>query len=174
MHKAVKITYTQISIAFLLLFLFSVSLLTIWYQSKINTEIIIARDVAMLASLFKNIDETCKIIDFKYNHNYIDFLNVIAFEGSEVGTMILQRPQQWKGPYVRENLTIQGKLYQVIKNKNGYYVVPGDGVKLQNGMVIGKDIKLNMQDDIEQMIQEQGMMNFQGKPLAARFDLQKK
>ena len=172
MRVALKQSYLQIIISLLLLLLFGISLITFWYQTKINTEIIITDDVATLATIFKKINKACTIIDFKYQQqNYIDFLNVISFKGSEIGTMNLKYPKKWRGPYLRDNPTVQGKHYQIVRTNQGYFIAPGNGVKLKNGAVIGKDIILDMNADIFAMMKNPAQLNFQGKPLAVHLDL---
>ena len=66
---------------------------------------------------------------------------VKSFEGSEVGSLNLAYPKKWQGPYLGDNPTFQGKAYQIIRTKNGYFVTPGDGIMLPNGLVIGRDFK---------------------------------
>jgi hypothetical protein len=133
-----------------------------------STDIIIADHIQMLSSIFTTINTTCGIIDFEHSRNYVDFLNVKSFVGSEVGSMNLENPQHWQGPYVDDNPTIQEKLYVVLKTKNGYYLVPDDGVELRNGAIIGKDLVLDNQTNIELLIQTRGQLNYKGRPLAAR------
>ena len=99
---------------------------------------------------------------------YIDFLNVGAFEGPVVGPMSLLEPKNWKGPYLRESLTVGGKEYQIIGTKKGYFIVPGDGVSLGNGKVIGKTLIINQNSDIEAMMRDPKALLSGDKPLAAR------
>lgn len=174
MRLALKQSCMQMGIVILLIFLFCMSLVTFWYQAKIYTDVIIAEDVVVLADIFKKINEECGIIDFRYEkQNYVDFLNVISFEGSEIGTMNLHSPEKWKGPYLRENPTVQGKYYQVVHTDKGYFIVPGDGVKLKNGKVIGKDIIFDKNADIEKMMEDPQKLLFQDKKLAAQIEVSK-
>ncbi len=174
MRRLFKQRFFHLSIILLLLFLFGITILTLWYQSKIYTELIIADDVASLAQILEKIDKDCTIDSFDYQQqNYVDFLNVITFEGSEVGTINLKYPGKWKGPYLRDNPTVQGKHYQVVQTQKGYYLAPGNGVKLQNGKVIGKDISLDKNANIDAMIEENGLLSFNGKPLAVKLIIKK-
>ena len=52
--------------------------------------------------------------------------------------------------------------------KKGYFIVPGTGVRLSNGKVIGKDIVLDEDADIEQMAADDQALRYRGKKLAAR------
>jgi hypothetical protein len=172
MQNALKQTFRQNGIILLLILLFCVTIFNFWHQSKNYTEVIIAEDIALLSALFKKINDDVGIVDFRYpQQNYIDFLNVISFEGSEIGTMIVHNPKKWKGPYVRDNPLVQGKYYQVVKTKYGYYITPGDGVRLSNGKVIGKDIVIDKNSDIEKMVHDPHLLQFKGRNLATKIEL---
>ena len=60
------------------------------------------------------------IYGFDYQKNPINFLNIKSFEGSEVTSMNLTFPDQWEGPYLSDNPTIQQKDYLIVKTKKGY------------------------------------------------------
>ncbi len=171
----IKQKYTQVAIVGLIFILCAITVINFWQQAKVYTNQIIAEDITVLSTVFNSIHHDCIIIDFQYQQqNYIDFLNVISFEGSEIGTMHLKYPHHWKGPYMRENPTIQGKYYQIVKTNMGFYIVPGNGVQLNNGKIIGKDILLDGKANINAMIQDKGILNFNGQPLAAYLDLSAK
>jgi hypothetical protein len=130
----------------------------------------IAENITALSSIFKNIHESCVIVDFVHDKNYIDFLNVITFEGNRVGSMDLEYPAKWKGPYVHQPLVSSGKEYQVVRTNKGYFVIPGDGVTLSNGKTIGKDIIITTKTDIAALAREPDALLSQNRPLAARID----
>lgn len=156
-----------IGTSLLLASLFVIALVNVFFRSKQLTGTLIADDVAKLAYIFKRIDQTCSIIDFDYQKNNINFLNVGSFTGSEVGPMNLTYPEKWEGPYLDDNPTMQDKEYQVVYTKKGYFVVPGDGVKLPNGNVVGVDIILDEDADIATLMRDKNGLTFQGKALAA-------
>lgn len=116
------------------------------------TDHVIHADIMQLQQVFSQIHKECYIIDFEHKRNYIDFLNVISFVGSEVGSMNLAFAKNWKGAYLKNNPTIQQKLYVVLKNKQGFFIVPDDGVVLDNGKVIGTDIKLGWESDMKSLM----------------------
>jgi hypothetical protein len=153
-------------ILFLGLFIFSV--MHLLRESRILASQIIATDVANLASVFKKIDDQCKIVDFDHQKSYIDFLNVGSFAGSQIGPMDLMFPNKWQGPYLKDNPSVQGKVYQVVRTRRGYFIAPADGIKLANGKIIGKDIVLNEKADIAAMAQSSEFLMYEGKPLAVR------
>jgi len=137
------------------------------YQVRTGADQLIAQEVQQLVEIFKRIDKKCEIIDFDYQKNPINFLNVKSFVGSEVASMNLAFPDQWEGPYLNDNPTIQQQTYMVVDTKKGYFITPGEGVVLANGKVIGKDIILDKDTDIPAMMQDKNMLMFEGKALAA-------
>jgi len=155
----------------LFIILVGVSLYKMFYNIKITSDVIIVQEVKELVEIFKRIDKECKIINFDYQKNNINFLNVEKFEGSEVGPMNLTYPQNWKGPYLKDNPTIQNKEYQIVRTKKGYFITPGDGVTLSNGKVVGKDIVLDENADIQKMMADEKALNFKGKALAAPLNI---
>ena len=159
-----------LAVVTVVLVLIIVGVVHLWHQSRIIGDIMISQEVTKLQKIFKRIDETCGIIGFEHERNYIDFLTVKAFVGSEVGAMNLARPDKWEGPYANDNPTIQERLFEIVRTAKGYYIVPGQGVKLNNGMVMGKSLNVAKDDDIERMIIPGGPLNFDGNALAARLD----
>lgn len=151
----------------LFILLVGVSLFQMFYDVKISSDIVIVQEVKELVEIFKRIDKKCKIIDFDYQKNPINFLNVQKFTGSEVGPMNLTYPKNWEGPYCEDNPVVQGKEYQIVRTKKGHFITPGEGVKLSNGKVIGKDIILDEDADITKMMTDEKFLNFEGKALAA-------
>ena len=154
--------------------LFAIAIFNVFFRSKIVTGRLIADDVANITLILKRIHQTCGIIDFDYQKNPINFLNVGSFESSEVGPMNLTYPKKWQGPYLDDNLTMQDKEYQVVYTKKGYFVTPGDGVKLPNGKIIGVDILLDENADIDVLSRDVNGLMFEGKALAAPLNLGKK
>ena len=136
-------------------------------RSKEIVDEVATRDVAQLQHIFNNINQTCKIISFDKQKNPIDFLTVKSFVGSEVGSMNLAHPKHWQGPYVKDNPEIKGDYYQVVVTNDGYFVTPGDGVKLASGKVIGTGIPLGKSADITALIKSGVLKDERGKALAA-------
>lgn len=125
-------------------------------------------DIVLLAGLFEQINNDCTILSFDGQKNPINFLTVGSFAGSEVGSMNLVHPERWRGPYLHDNAAIQGIEYQIVRTDAGYFIVPGEGVKLPNGQIIGKDLHLDATADIAKLVQEGQALNFKGKPLAVQ------
>ncbi len=150
------------------------SVVTFIYRSTYLTGIMITDEVLQLQNVFRKIHETCTIIDFDYQKNRINFLNVEKFLGSEVGPMNMVNPEKWEGPYLKNNPTIQEIEYQVVRTTKGYFITPGEGVKLPNGKVVGTDIILDESADIPAMMQDEMALMYQGKSLAAPLDLSRR
>ncbi|MBI2352647.1 hypothetical protein HYV11_00195 [Candidatus Dependentiae bacterium] len=133
-----------------------------------SSDSIIVQDIKKLQHIFLEIDKDCKIVNFEHVKNYIDFLTVQQFVGSQVGSMSLLHPSRWRGPYVTQTPTVDEQQYLVLKNKNGYYVIPGDGVVLANGKTIGKDIFLNEKTDIEALLRDPNGLRSKAGDLAIK------
>ena len=133
----------------------------------------VVEHITMLQKALNRVNDDCRIVDFEHEHNYVDFLTVKSFVGSEVGAANLLHPDGWKGPYLRDNFTMQEKQYEVLVNKQGHFVVPGKGVRLGNGNVIGTDIVLNRLSDIKELVTHPGgLQTIDGKALAAQINVQ--
>lgn len=141
-------------------------------QSGIITDKLIAEHVEELRSIMHKINADCTIMQVTRAPAAIDFLTVKSFAGQEVGPLQLMHPEKWQGPYLAQNLVVQGKAYEIIKNREGYYIVPGAGVRLAGGKVIGKDIIFTYDLDIETLINNKGGLEFEGRPLAVRLPMQ--
>ena len=151
--------------------LFLLAFFSLWRDKNRIPELIMHEHIQQLQAAFKDIDDTAGIINFEHQTNYIDFLNVISFEGSELGAMNLKDPSAWNGPYFHDNPTIQQIMYQIVHTKKGYFITPGPGVKLTNGKQIGKDIILDYDADIPSMIADSNYLEFEGKALAAPVEI---
>ncbi len=166
MTQQKKTSSYTIGIGLFLFILLIITCIAYWQQVRLFPEQMMSNDINQLAMIFNKINDTCGILDFQSDHTEVDFLNVIAFKGSEVGAMNLKFSSKWEGPYVRDNPTIQEKHYQIVKTKKGYFIIPGNGVALKNGLVIGKDIIIDKNTDITELIRNKSLVDSAGKPLA--------
>ena len=160
-----------ISVVSVLTLFVVLTFINVSYRARFNTGVLIADEVAQLQEIFQRIHQTCIIIDFDYQKNPINFLNVAEFTGSEVGPMNIVHPDRWQGPYLEDNPTIQAKEYQIVYTKKGYFITPGNDVKLPNGKVIGKDIILDEDANIPAMMIDEDALMFKKRALAAPLDL---
>jgi hypothetical protein len=171
-HDRVKIG-VSVLIGLILLGLFTYTVYFFWFQARHEINEFIATDTTRLTEILQRVDNQCEIMSFDQEKSYINFLNVGCFEGSEVGPMNLAYPKKWEGPYLKDNPTLQGFYYYVLKNKNGYYVVPGDGVKLSNGKVLGKDIVISSVTNIEELLKNEPGLWFNTTPLITKLTLKR-
>jgi hypothetical protein len=140
-------------------------------QARSHNDNQIAQQIQQLAGIFNRINDCCQITGFRYQRNYINFLTVARFEGSQIGSMNLAHPERWAGPYLDQNITIEGREYQIVTTKKGYFIIPGDGVKLANGQIIGKTLIINRESDIESLMSDsKALLSTHGQPLAARIE----
>lgn len=154
-----------------ILLLIGLSIKESFYDKRQISGCIITGDVVTLQKIFERIHQTCQIISFDYQKNPINFLNVKEFTSSEVGPMNLAYPKNWEGPYVEDNLEVQGKAYQVVRTKQGYFIIPGDGVVLPNGKKLGSEVPIDETTDIMALTQDNQSLNYNGKALAAPLNL---
>lgn len=157
-------------VVFVVLTVLSISVY--WYQSRTVIDEVVVRDLSVLQKIFVDINNTCHISGFDETINRVDFLNVGSFSGSELGAMNLYAPQNWHGPYLDDNPTVQGIYYQIVKTKHGYFLTPGNGVRLTNGLVVGTDIVLNADSDVNELIKIGKLHSHDGKPLAIAISIE--
>lgn len=139
----------MIASSFALLAIVSASLIFFMRDIRFSQDKVIVQHLKQLKQIFDEIDRTCRIVDFDHEKNFVDFLNVGSFSGSEVGSMNLMYPKKWNGPYLETNLTVQEKPYMIVKTYRGWYIMPADGVRLGNGKTIGKDLAITHKTDLE-------------------------
>jgi len=131
---------------------------------------LIAFDTHRISRTLKEIDEYCNILSVRSSRNSIDFLTVKEFVGSEVGCLNLAYPKQWKGAYFRDNPSIRGRVYEIVKAEEGFYVLPGQGVELPNGLEMGKDVIITPETKVEPLLDKDELLNYQGIALGKRLD----
>lgn len=143
-------------------------------QSKQHAQIV--EHIRTLSDIFKRINKSCQIVAFEKDKSDITFLNIKkdGFTGSQIGHMKLGEPKNWEGPYLEENPRIQDKYYQIVKAKQGYFIIPGDGVMLPNGKVINKDIIINEDTDMVALMNSDTGLSYNNQPLAALVSLTEK
>ena len=147
--------------------LIAIAIFSVRYKTKQFSGEAMVGDVAKLAAYFDQINKDCTILSFDFQQNPINFLTVGSFSGSEVGSMNLAHPEKWQGPYVPDNIAMQGKEYQIVRTDAGYFIVPGNGVILPDGKIIDKDLILGSKADIPELMLKGRSLNYDGKPMAA-------
>lgn len=125
----------------------------------------VKEDIRRLEQVLQAVDADCNILSIQGDRAIIDFLTVEKFTGSMVGPLNLAYPGKWQGPYLSQNPTIQQKFYEIVCGKDGYVLIPGHGVVLPNGLVIGKDIVITPQTLVNPMLAQGGRLNYKGQML---------
>jgi len=143
-----------IVVGLILLGLLSFTLFRFYQSARAVSQKVIASNVEQIGQALENIDATCEIVAILRDRALIDFLQVQAFAGNQIGPLQLRRPDKWQGPYIDHNLLMQNIPYELVKTREGFYVVPGNGVRLDNGKVIGHDIVFDAETDIGAYINE--------------------
>ena len=166
-----KINYPM-TMSLLFAAFFTLSIWMYMHKAKTLNDMLIADNVIQLAEIFETIHKDCTILSFEHQKNNINFLNVISFEGSEVGPMNLKYPDKCQGAYLKDNPTMQEQEYQIVKTDKGYFIAPGDGVRLSKGHIIAKDIILNKDTDFELLIKSGILVSGQWV-MAAKLELGK-
>lgn len=171
-HKSKQYRWILILSSLILGTILGITVYMTLFHVKKTRGALMVQEVAQLADIFKKIHQTAVIQSFDAPRSAINFLNVKSFAGSEVGPLNLLHPDKWQGPYLPDNLTMQTKEYELVRAKDGkYYIVPGEGVTLPNGKIVGKDISFDENTDFVALMQKDGDLNFEGRPMAAVIDL---
>lgn len=125
-------------------------------------------DMNRIERILHNIDKTCEILGTQGGSAAIDFLTIKTFTGSMVGGVDLAHPKNWRGPYLEQNPTMQGRFYELAKAKDGYFIIPGKNVMLPNGVVIGRDLIVSAKNSLEKHTKIGGFLNYKGIKLAVK------
>lgn len=141
------------------------------YRQKTDAAALIKEHIFLLKEALEKVHHDCTILDFDAQKNPINFLNVAAFSGSQVGPMNLMHPEKWQGPYVKDNPTLYHIAYQVVVTNKGYFITPGDGVVLPNKKTIGKEIILDSDADIAHLMTDSQALLYRDTALAVPLDI---
>ena len=131
---------------------------------------LVENDIGIISLAIEKIDSRCSILKIVGNKADIDFLNIKKFSGSVVGPLSLAYPENWEGPYLKSNPTLRGTFYQIVKASDGFFIVPGDGVELPNGVVLGKDLVVTPELFLENHISSGGLLTYKGRSLGKKLE----
>ena len=141
-------------------------MIRIFYTRPYIVASIIEDDIRMISLALDKIDKECNILSVEDDHNEVDFLNIKSFSGSKVGPLSLAYPKRWRGPYLSMNPTVQDQSYEIVRARDGYYILPGQGVRLPNGLVIGKDFNVNKNVNVQNLLRDGGPLRYEEKKFA--------
>ncbi len=162
--------YFAIFSATVLVSLFIIFLVKTSKEGPVQLATIIQNDLEQIEKTLTDIDTTCNILSFNYDNVRINFFTVEKFVGSTIGCLNLAYPGKWHGPYMQRNPTLQGKFYEVMRVKEGFFITPGIGVKLPSGQVIGKDFVITPNTSMTDLLADGGPMNYKGQELARKIE----
>jgi hypothetical protein len=171
MNVAVYLRRNAFALGTIALFalLFLTAIANLLYESKHFVDELMVQDIEKLAQTFSAIDERCAIVTFEHQKNYIDFLNVKKFAGTNVGAMSLMFPDQWKGPYYKDTPSVFGNPYLIVRTRHGYFITPPEGTRLSSGKIVGKDIPLDERANLETA--SRTVLSYKGRPLARKISM---
>jgi len=166
-YAVFKKYFVVFSSSFLLL-LIGLYFFKIYRQKPYFVTNIIAKDLRVLHSVLNKIDDECNILSVKHGHIVLDFLTVNGFAGSAIGGMNLAYPKKWQGPYLKRDLMLNGKYYELAHVRDGTYIIPGKGVKLPNKKIMGQEVQVKHYTTLAKLLEPGGDLNFKGKALAKK------
>jgi len=146
----------------------TVFVIRVFYSRPRIVAAIIEDDIKLITLALEKIDARCNILTIEDTHNEIDFLNTKSFSGSQVGPISLAYPKKWEGPYLRISPTLQEKFYEIVKAKDGVFVMPGRGVRLPNGLVVGKDFNVDREAEVLKLAGKGGPLSYEDKKFASK------
>jgi hypothetical protein len=152
----------------LLVLLLMIFFLKIYQDTSGVRSAVISEDLDRLEQILNRIDKECNILSIRTQGADLNFFTVEKFAGSNVGCLNLAYPKNWRGPYLRQDPTIDGRFYEIVRANDGYFIVPGQGVKLPNDMIMGKDIVINNHTRVYDLLKPGGKLNFKGQALATQ------
>lgn len=145
-----------------------ISLFKFYYNKPYFTAAVITNDVRNLDSVLACIDGKCTILQVTNNKVALDFLTIQKLDGELAAGMSFASPEKWQGPYLKKNPLLQERHYELVKAKDGYFIVPGYGVSLPNGLTIGKDLAFDEKTEISPMLRPGGKLAYKGILLAKK------
>ena len=85
--------------------------------------------------------------------------------------MTVLYPNFWQGPYLKYNLMMQQEPYVIAKTLSGYYIIPGNGVTLNNGQILGKDIIIDKKTNMDKLLADSGALTSPSGLLAGKIQI---
>jgi hypothetical protein len=143
----------------LLVMLLGLFLFKVVYHRAYYLASVIEQDVTRVAQILASIDKDCGILSVNGERTAVNFLNVKSFLGTSVGGLNLAYPNKWRGPYLTVNPTYQQQFYELVQTAEGLFIVPGAGVKLPNGLVMGRDVPMGFDVSVKKMLAQGGALN---------------
>jgi hypothetical protein len=166
-----KQCFPFICISFLILF-FSLFGLRFFYARPYMIASVINDDTKIICTALKKIDYDCGILRINKNESNINFLDRPTAIMETVGPLRLAYQDNWVGPYLHSNPTFQEKFYQIVKARDGFFVIPGNGTILPNNFIVGQDFEINSTTVLQKLLQPNGFLNHNNISLGAKITFQ--
>jgi hypothetical protein len=132
---------------------------------------VVRSQVRLLGKALQKAHNDVRFMQILPGKHSLDFLVASRFECDSNAGIGVERKNAWKGPYLNRIPTIQGHPYVLLKTSKGLFVVPGDGVELPSGIVIGNGISWSDKMDIKALMSDGNMLTIGKYPLAAEVTL---
>lgn len=104
------------------------------------------------ANIIRSIDNDCKIIKLIGNNNPVNFFNIKEFSGNTIGSIQIADPLKWHGPYLDYIPSYNDVPLSLVNTASGLYIVPGNGTLLENGKIMGTDIIIDQNTNMDEII----------------------
>ncbi|MBT4594276.1 hypothetical protein HOD08_00125 [bacterium] len=128
----------------------------------------VRRDVQRIARAIEQINSDCNVVEIRGGRAPVTFLSRKKVSSQNIGPLVIETYENWKGPYLEEVPKFQGSIpYELVKVEEGFVVVPGNGALLPGGFVMGKDIVLAPDKSVGQYAYYGRGLNYRGDPLVA-------
>ena len=133
-----------------------------WHERQVH------KDLQHIARAVTAMDKDCRIVDMRVGIHLLTPLTQKLVSEHELSNTVFKYPENWRGAYLAKMPLIQGKPYQLLKTDKGLFVVPGSGVVLPNGMMVGRDIIWQAQTDVAALTRSGGPLFYRGVALALK------
>lgn len=150
--------FSSIFFSFLLIFF----VFKVYYEKPNLVASLIQSDIKNIHYILSEIDKKCFISHVKKNCIPLDFFTVVKFVGSEIGGLNLRHPERWQGPYMKDCPEFQLKAYELIRARDGFFIIPGFDTKLPNGFIVGRDFDISEQTFMLPLLKEGGPLFYKG------------
>ena len=130
-----------------------------WQVSVVQT------DLHRIASALRALDTDCYITDMRVGLHPVSVLTRRSLADGPF-YIELKESKNWKGPYLKNSPTLQDKPYQLLKTNKSLFVVPGEGVELPSGLVVGTDIEWHADTDVTALTRSGGSLFYKSGPVA--------
>lgn len=170
--RVVRRNFTVFSASILVL-LIGVSFIKLLSERPLFMATLVSKDIKKIVTKLEIIDEQCVATSLGSGRTPLNFFTVKNFTGSVIGGIELQNPVGWRGPYLEVNPSLQQQYYELVETGDGFYVIPGRGVILPNGYVVGKDFDVMKDTDVAKMLQPGGFLHYKNEQLAMRVKFKK-